>query len=145
MFPLYRVSRKSKYVCVRKSGYLHSNMIFSQSDKGLSFLALVYWPKDWKQCKGNQWDLVKWPAHGMKEEDACLIKNEDTATLELVWQGPITMNSQQLRISSTSVTIRIKFKVLSLAYNRFFSPWALLTLLAKYSMCVVVEELSGEC
>ena len=81
----------------------------------------------------------------MKEEDVCLIKNEDTATLELVWQGPITMNSQQLRISSTSVTIRIKFKVLSLAYNRFFSPWALLTLSAEYSMFVVVGELSGEC
>lgn len=81
MFPLYRVSRKSKYVCVRKSGYLLSNMIFSQTDKWLSFLALVYWPKDWKQCKVNQWDLAKRPAHGMTEEDACLIKNEHTATL----------------------------------------------------------------
>lgn len=56
-------------------------MIFSQIDKGLSFLALVYWPKDWKQCKVSQWDLVKQSAHGMEEEDACLIKNEDTATL----------------------------------------------------------------
>ena len=53
-------------MCVRKSEYLHSSMIFAQIDKGLSFLVLVYWPKDWKQCKVSQWDLVNHLPMGWK-------------------------------------------------------------------------------